>query len=285
VSKRSPAATLVVAAVLFSLMAVVAKLAAARLPGPEVAFVRMAVGLVGCAVARLRIPMRARNKVGLFMRGAYGGAAVLLYFIAIAHLPVGIATLLNYTAPVFTAIYAALFLGEAVTAGTLGALALTTVGVGLVIAGMAPPGSLGLGPWQLTGIASAILSGAAVATIRQVRKTDGSWEIFAAFCLAGALIAAPPALASWVSPTTAEWAALVGVGLLSLVAQLLLTHALRYVRAAVAGVIVQLTPATSLLIGWLFLGEKLAGLALAGAALTLVGVSVGTYLASVAPSD
>ena len=49
-SKRSPAATLVVAAVLFSLMAVVAKLAAARLPGPEVAFVRMAVGLVGCAL-------------------------------------------------------------------------------------------------------------------------------------------------------------------------------------------------------------------------------------------
>ena len=284
-SRRSPAATLVVAAVLFSLMAVVAKLAARRLPGPEVAFVRMAVGLVGCAVARLRIPMRARNKLGLFMRGAYGGAAVLLYFIAIAHLPVGVATLLNYTAPVFTAIYAALFLGEAVTAGTLGALALTTVGVGLVIAGMAPPGSLGLGRWQMVGIGSAMLSGAAVATIRQVRRTDGSWEIFAAFCLAGALIAAPPALAGWVAPTAGEWATLVGVGLLSLVAQLLLTHALRYVRAAVAGVIVQLTPAVSLLLGWLFLGEQLGGLALAGAALTLVGVSIGTYLASVAPSD
>ena len=283
-SRRSPAATLVVAAVLFSLMAVVAKLAARRLPGPEVAFVRMAVGLVGCAVARLRIPMRARNKLGLFMRGAYGGAAVLLYFIAIAHLPVGVATLLNYTAPVFTAIYAALFLGEAVTAGTLGALALTTVGVGLVIAGMAPPGSLGLGRWQMVGIGSAMLSGAAVATIRQVRRTDGSGD-FAAFCLAGALIAAPPALAGWVAPTAGEWATLVGVGLLSLVAQLLLTHALRYVRAAVAGVIVQLTPAVSLLLGWLFLGEQLGGLALAGAALTLVGVSIGTYLASVAPSD
>ena len=63
------------------------------------------------------------------MRGAYGGAAVLFYFIGIAHLPVGIATLLNYTAPVFTAIYAALFLGEAITRATLGALALTSVGV------------------------------------------------------------------------------------------------------------------------------------------------------------
>ena len=200
--KKSPAATLVVAALLFSVMALVAKVAARRLPGPEVAFVRMLVGLLGCAVARLRVPMRARNKLGLFLRGAYGGAAVLLYFIAIAHLPVGVATLLNYTAPVFTALYAALFLGEAVTAGTVGALGMTTLGVALVIAGTAPPGALGLGRWQLAGIASAMLSGAAVATIRQVRKTDGSWEIFTAFCLAGVVIAAPPALAAWVAPTS-----------------------------------------------------------------------------------
>ena len=43
--------------------------------------------------------MRANNKLGLLLRGAYGGAAVLFYFLGIAHLPVGIATLLNYTAP------------------------------------------------------------------------------------------------------------------------------------------------------------------------------------------
>jgi drug/metabolite transporter (DMT)-like permease len=285
VLKKSPAAALIAAALLFSLMALAAKVAARRLPGPEVAFVRMLVGLAGCAVARLRVPMRAHNKLGLFMRGAYGGAAVLLYFMAIAHLPVGVATLLNYTAPVFTALYAALVLREAVTGGTLGALALTTVGVALVIAGTAPPGTLGLGRWQLVGIGSAMLSGAAVATIRQVRKTDGSWEIFAAFCLAGALIAAPPALAAWVAPHAGEWAALIGVGMLSLMAQLLMTHALRYVRAAVAGVIAQLTPAVSMLLGWLFFGERLGGLAVAGATLTLVGVSVGTYLAAAAPSD
>jgi hypothetical protein len=33
------------------------------------------------------------------------------------------------------------------------------------------------------------------------------------------------------------------------------------------------------------LGEKVGGLALAGTAITLAGVSVGTYLASAAPSD
>jgi drug/metabolite transporter (DMT)-like permease len=284
--RRPPAAAaLVTAALVFALMAVLAKVAARRIPGPEVAFVRFAVGLVAFAIASRRVRMRANNKLGLVLRGAYGGAAVLLYFLAIAHLPVGIATLLNYTAPVFTAIYAALFLGEAVTPATIGALGLTTAGVALVIGGTAPPGSLGIGPWQLCGVASAMLSGAAVATIREVRRTDGSWEIFAAFCIAGAAITAPPAFAAWVKPNAFEWALLLGVGLSSLVAQLLMTHALRYVRAAVGGVIAQLTPVASLAVGWALFGDRMASLALAGAALTLAGVSLGTYLAAGRPAD
>jgi drug/metabolite transporter (DMT)-like permease len=229
--------------------------------------------------------MHARNKLGLFLRGAYGGAAVFFYFLGIAHLPVGIATLLNYSAPVFTAMYAAAFLGEAISLATLGALALTTVGVVLVIWGTAPAGSFGFGRWQLVAVLSAMLSGAAVATIREVRKTDGSWEIFAAFCAAGAAIAVVPALASWVRPTPREWLLLVAVGITSVVGQLLMTHALRYVRAAVGGIIAQLTPVTSLALGWALLGDRIGVLAAAGAVLTLAGVSVGAYLAAGREAD
>jgi drug/metabolite transporter (DMT)-like permease len=274
------AAALAAAALAFAAMALATKLAAARLPGPEIAFVRFLIGLAACALAATRVRMRARNKLGLFMRGAYGGSAVLFYFLAIAHLPVGVATLLNYTAPVFTAIYAAAFLGETITRPTRGALALTTVGVVMVMLGTAPPGGITLGPWQLVGLLSAMLSGAAVATIREVRQTDGSWEIFAAFCLAGAAISMGPALASWVAPRPAEWLLLAVVGLTSVIGQLLMTHALRYVRAAVGGIIAQLTPVTSLALGWVMFGDRIGGLALAGAVLTLVGVSVGAYLAA-----
>jgi drug/metabolite transporter (DMT)-like permease len=284
--RRPPAvAALVAAALAFAAMALATKVAAARLPGPQIAFVRFLVGLAACAVARTRIRMRANNKLGLLMRGAYGGAAVLFFFIGIAHLPVGIATLLNYTAPVFTAIYAAAFLGESITRTTLIALALTSVGVGLVMVGTTPPGALVLDRWELAGVLSAILSGAAVATIREVRKTDGSWEIFTAFCIAGAAICAIPAARGWVAPARAEWFILLIIGLTSVLGQLLMTHALRYVRAAVGGVIAQLTPVTSLALGWLVLGDRIGGMALAGAALTLVGVSVGGYLATGRAAD
>mgnify|MGYP001076925460 CR=1 FL=1 len=113
-----------------------------------------------------------------------------------------------------------------------------------------------------------------------MRKTDGSWEIFAALCFGGALVTAGPTAARWVAPSPVEWTAIVGVGLLSLVAQLLLTYALRFVRAAVAGIIAMFTPVAALTMGWIFLGESIAGLALVGAAVTLAGVSWGAYQAS-----
>jgi drug/metabolite transporter (DMT)-like permease len=284
--KRPPATVaLISAALVFAAMALATKVAAARLPGPQIAFVRFLIGLGACAVARTRVRMQARNKLGLFLRGAFGGAAVLCFFLGIAHLPVGIATLLNYTAPVFTAVYAALFLGESITRTTLGALALTTVGVAMVMVGTAPAGSFVLGRWQLVGVLSAMLSGAAVATIREVRKTDGSWEIFAAFCAAGAAICVVPAVRDWIAPTPREWLVLMVVGLTSVVGQLLMTYALRYVRAAVGGIIAQLTPVTSLALGWAILGDRIGGLALAGAVLTLAGVSVGGYLAAGRQAD
>jgi drug/metabolite transporter (DMT)-like permease len=273
-------ALLVLASLLFAVMAVLAKKVASRLPGPEVAFVRFCIGLLACVVASTQIRLKANNKWGLLMRGGFGGGAVLLYFLAIEHLQVGIATLLNYTAPVFTAVYAVAFLGELVTPATFGALGLTTIGVGLVLTGMAPPGSFGIGTWQCVGIGSALLSGAAVATIREVRKTDGSWEVFAAFCVGGGLMTALPTAAGWVRPTSLEWGALLVIGLISVVAQLLLTYALRFVTAAGAGIIIQLTPVAALTLGWVLFEERMAGVAVLGAAITLAGVSWGAYLAS-----
>jgi drug/metabolite transporter (DMT)-like permease len=287
--KRAARSALLVAiaAVLFALMAIVAKQAAARLPGPEVACVRFLVGLAMVGVVATRRRLRAHNWRGLFLRGAFGGAAVLCYFLAIEHLPVGFATLLNYTAPVFTALWAAIFLREPIGRAAVGALAVTTAGVALVIVGQrenAPPGTYGFGPWQLVGVLSAVLSGAAVATIREVRRTDGSWEIFASFCVVGALVTGVPAAPRWVTPTGAEWGWLAAVGLISVVAQIMMTYALRDVRAALTGIIMQLTPVAAIVLGALLFGERAHGLQIAGAAVTLVGVSWGGWIASAPPS-
>ena len=285
---RRPAAVatalMTAAALLFSVMALLAKASASRIPGPEVAFVRFVCGLVAVALAATRLRLRTHNWRGLFLRGLFGGTAVLCYFLAIEHLDVGLATLLNYTAPVFTALFAWLFLGEAIGPGTFVALVVTTAGVALVIVGRAPPGATVLGGWPLVGILSSVLSGAAVATIRQVRKTDGAWEIFCAFCLLGALFTGIPTARHWVTPAARDWPLLVAMGVTAVAAQLMMTQALRDLPAAAAGVLFQLTPVATLLLGRLLYGERSRPTAIVGAVVTIAGVGWGAWLAASRPA-
>ncbi len=283
----SALAILAFSSLAFALMATVAKAASVRLPGPQVAFVRFLFGLGACAAISLRRPLRPQNRIGLFWRGVFGGSAVLLYFVTIEHLPVGIATLLNYTAPVFTAVWAALFLGEPLDSASVAALATATAGVVLVSLGVSRGSPLGAAHWIVVGGLSAVLSGAAVAVIRQVRKTDGAWEIFAAFCAAGALITGVPAVRGWIAPSPREWWLLAAVGATAVVAQMGLTWSMRYVRAAPAGIVQQLTPVGALALGWLVYGDRISPLSALGAALALGGVSWGAWHISrdVLPED
>ncbi|HYS10877.1 MAG TPA: DMT family transporter [Myxococcales bacterium] len=282
----SALAVLALCSLLFGVMAVIAKAASLRLSGAQVGFVRFLFGLAACAAVSVRRPLRARNMTGLVLRGAFGGAAVLCYFLCIEHLPVGIATLINYTAPVFTAVWAALFLREPLDAPSIGALAVATCGVVLVSLGTSrSTGAAGL--WLVVGAFSAMLSGAAVAVIRQVRKTDGAWEIFASFCVGGTLICGIPAVRGWVAPTAREWALLAAVGASSVVAQVGFTWSMRYVRAAPSGIILQITPVATLALGWLIYGDRISQLSALGAALALTGVSWGAWHISrdVLPED
>src|SRR5262249_48595947 len=172
---------------------------------------------------------------------------------SIEHLPVGLATLLNYTSPIFTVLWAALFLGERVGPLAIAALGVTTFGVALVVKG--DLGALALGPWVLVGILGSVLSGAAVATIREVRRSDGPWEIFASFCIVGALVTGPFAARRWVHGGLREWGLMLAVGIFALTGQVLMTWSLRYLKVGIAGIIMQLTPVCALVLGWLILGE------------------------------
>ena len=280
--RPAPSATLVlsISALGFAAMAAFAKLAAARVPGPEVALIRFVLGTLVCLAWHQRRPLRARNLRGLAVRALFGGSAVYCYFLSIEHLPVGIATLLQYTAPAFTALWAAIFLGERTGPRVLLALALALGGVALLVVGQSPPGDPALfNRWELVGLCGAVLSGAAVATIRALRRSDGAWEIFAAFNLGGALLTLGPSVQRWVWPSGGEWALLLAVATLSVGAQLGMTWALRWIKASVAGLLMQLTPVSALAIGALAFGERIHPLAWVGVAVTLAGVSAGAWLA------
>jgi drug/metabolite transporter (DMT)-like permease len=275
----SGAVALVGSALLFAAMALFAKAASHGIPGTQVAFVRSVFGLAVCSLVAIRRPFVGRNKWGLFWRGLTGAVAVSFYFLGIEHLPVGIATLLNYTAPVFTAWWSGLLLATRPDRRTLGALGLTTVGLCFVLRGQSAPETLSISGWHIVGLLGAIASGLSMALIGELRKTDGAWEIFAAFSLACMLVTSPIALTRWVHPSPRAWLLLAGMGVFSVSAQVLMTWAMRFVSATLAGVINQLTPVASLLVGWFLFAEHFGMITAIGICLTLCGGAFGAYLA------
>lgn len=265
---------LVCSATLFGAMAFTAKLASARIGGAQMATVRFLIHLIPI----LFIPRlwRASLQFGrvdlLFYRGVFGGLAVLLYFLTIEHIPVGMATLLNYTAPVFSGFFAAMFIGESVRPRVVIPLTVAFAGIFLVVRGSSGPGGMGISRWALAGLGSAILSGAAVTSLRVARRTEGSWPIFASLSIFGVLATAPFAILHWKTPLLSDWVLLGLIGLFSIGAQLTMTHAYRWVETVTAGVISQLAVIISMVLGAVWLGERPTAMTLLGSILTLSGV-------------
>lgn len=270
-------------AMLFGGMAFAAKMASARLSGAEVAMIRFATGLLPVIfVPRWRRSALTWQRLDLLAyRGFFGGLAVLCYFIAIEHINVGVATLLNYTAPLFSGLFSMYFLREHISPKVLIPTPVALAGVFLVVRAHAAPGELlGFGRWELIGAASALFSGAAVTAMRAARRGENSWAVYTSFCLLGTLLTAPLAIATWKNPTADEWVSLAATSVFAIGAQLLLTFSLRWVDAMTVGVISQLAVVVAMILGATLLHERVTPLAVVGAALSIGGVVGVVYVTS-----
>jgi drug/metabolite transporter (DMT)-like permease len=283
------------AGVLFGLSAVLAKLASrgalvggqaapvamsggqvtpVAMSGGQVTLVRFLVGLAAVGLLFVVRPGTFRPvRYGLLAtRGLFGGVAALLYFLSIALIPAGEATLLNNTFPIWAVLISFFLLGERPTFHLAIALLIASVGVFLVLGG----GELtfGLGTGELLGIASAAFGGAAVTSIRALRATDNAPTIFLAMSLGGVLVSLPFGFAAWPHEAT-PWLAAGGVGLVAFLAQLLMTEAYGALSVAEAALWQQLTPIASF--AWaLSIGETLTGWTTVGVLLGIAGVIYGS---------
>ncbi|HNZ95938.1 MAG: DMT family transporter [Acidobacteria bacterium] len=274
------------AAISFGVMAFATKLATAELSGAEVAFLRFILMLLPLALvpSLLRRALVFERLDLLLYRGVFGGLAVLLYFLAIEHVPVGLASLLNHSSPVWAVLFATLFLGERLTWRRLLPLGMALSGLALVVSShLQGNGGPRLGFWAGVGFVSAMLSGAAVAAIRAARRTEGSWAVYGSFSLFGLLATAPLGLWQWRTPSLRAWVYLVIVGVSSVAAQLLMTHAYRWVDNLRAGVFTPISPVVALLLGAVILGEPVTVWSLLGTALALAGV-VATVMDGARPA-
>jgi drug/metabolite transporter (DMT)-like permease len=264
------------AGVLFGLSAILAKLATrgpGGMTGAQATTVRFAFGLLFVlTLFRLRPgTFQPRRPWLLAARGLFGGLAAVLYFVAIARIPPGEATLLNNTFPIWAVIVSFFVLRERPTFHLAVALAVASTGVYLVLGG--GRGAVHLGAGQAIAIASAGFGGLAVTTIRALRATVNAPTVFFAFAIGSLAVSLPFAGGAW--PTTpAPWLAAAGVGVVAFAAQLLMTQAYGELSVPEAALWQQLTPIASY--GWsLTIGERITPWTVAGVLLGTAGVVHG----------
>ena len=176
---RGPGAMLL-SALLFALMGALVKSAARdHVPAAETTFLRFAVGLATCVLLDRAgiIRLEFHRKGLLVVRGLFGGVSALLFFLAVAHTTLARATLLSNTFVIFSALFSALFLRERLRPGGMVALAVAVAGVAVVTGTRFSE----VNPGDAVALLGGLLGGIAVTSIRELRKTESFYAIFASF--------------------------------------------------------------------------------------------------------
>jgi drug/metabolite transporter (DMT)-like permease len=279
------------ASVLFSVNATVSKLVLQHgLSSVQLVSIRSAGAalllLAFTALTRPRaLKVSARELLFLAAYGICGIAMVQwLYFVAIARMPVGVALLLEYTAPLMVALWVRFAQGEQVRSRVWGALAMCLGGLALVAQiwrGLTLDG---------VGVLAALGAAAALATYylmgeRGLGRRDPvslmAW-IFAFSALLWAVVepwwSFP--FGALANPVPMPWGAHLPVGVLTAWIVLLGTVtafglvllAVGRVGPARVGILGMLEPVGSGLVAWWVLSEGLRPVQLVGGAVVLVGI-------------
>lgn len=271
---------LVGAALLFSLMSVQVKLAGKTLPVEMLVLARGVVTLVMSYVwlRKLGIPMWGNDKRLLILRGVFGLGGLACFFFAVTELPLAEVTVIHYLNPVFTTVLAALLLREVASTKLVLALAVSLAGTlfvtrpSFLVGGGTPLPLVG----SLAALGGATFSACAYVTVRKLTRRDDPHVIVFYFPLVAVPVIVPFALRAWQWPTPTGWLLLLGIGVTTQIAQVLLTKGLALVPAGRGTAIgyVQILFATTW--GLLLFGEApsvwtgVGALLIAGATVTLV---------------
>lgn len=197
---------------------------------------------------------RTAHPLKYVFRASAGVAGVALMFFAIAVIPLANATAIGFSSPIFAMIFAVLLLGERANGFRWLAAAVGFAGV-VVIAG---PDMDAFGAASLIAVAAAVCMGGEIAAIKWLSRLGDRALVMLFFGnLFGALIASVLALATWVWPGPEQWLILAATGLVAVIGQRLLLHAMALADANFVALFLYSTLLFSGLLGVLLFDEVL----------------------------
>lgn len=270
---------MLVAAFMFACMGVLVKLSAAHFSSTELVFYRSLFGvwMTYLIIRYHRLPVRTPHWRIHCWRGITGLVSLLMFFYCLTQLPLATAVSLNYTWPLFLALFSTLILKEHIHWPLIGTILLGFAGVILLLRPV-----LSEDHWiaSLMGMASGFFGALAYINVKQLGSLgESEWQVVFYFTLISTLITGAWLLFTTLSPITGHGLLLLlGTGMTATLAQLAMTRAYHKGVTLVVSSLGYSTVLFASLWGILLWNEILPPIAWLGMGLIILGGSLSGIL-------
>jgi drug/metabolite transporter (DMT)-like permease len=221
-------------------------------------------------------PVRTRRIPLHLARNLIHYAGQYCWFLALALIPIAQVIAIEFTMPLWTALLAAAFLGERLSASRIAAVVLGLIGI-VVIMG---PGVASFSAGQAAALAAAMLLGSAIIITKALTRSDSALTIIFYMFLIQTVIGLPLAISVWAWPPQALWPWVVVVGVAGSLSHFCLAKAISLADATVVVPMDFLRVPLSALAGWLLYGEGVTVWLALGSTLILAGNAVNLWRAA-----
>jgi drug/metabolite transporter (DMT)-like permease len=206
--------------------------------------------------------------------------AQLCWFFALTLIPIGQVVAIEFTMPIWTAILAAMFLGERMTVWKIVAIVLGIVGVIVIVR----PATGEVNPGQLIALAAAVGFGVSVAMVKSLTRTEHSVAIIFWMLVIQSAAGLFPALYVWTWPPAHVWGWVVVIAFCGTFSHYCMARAMLHADATVVIPMDFLRVPLTAAVGWLVYAERLDLFTVLGAALILAGNLLNLRATNPAPA-
>jgi len=252
-----------------------------RVPAGEAAFIRYIFGTLMLLPVFVRIFSGAIKVYAwrtLTIRGVCHGFGVILWFYAMARIPIADVTALGYLTPVLVTLGAAIFFKETLHLRRIAAVVFGLIGVMIILR----PGYIAISAGQVAQLVATPLFAISILMTKQLTTKESHSVIVAILSLVCTITLFPIALTQWITPTPSELLLLALTAVFATLGHYTMTRAISLAPLAVLQPVgfLQLLWAT-LMGAWLF-SETIDLYVIAGGAILVLSTTYIAHRESVA---
>ena len=266
---------------MFVAVTAVVKHIGSDVPAAQAAFLRYVLGLVfllPMIKPILAAHLTGRQKKLFWARGAVHTLAVILWFFAMARIPIAEVTAMNYLSPVYVSLGAALFLGEKLPPRRLAAVIMALIGAMIILR----PGMKEVEIGHLAMLGTAVFFAAGYLIAKQLSGEVSAAVVVGMLSITVTVGLAPFAAAVWITPTLEQLGWLFLVACFATAGHYSMTLAFAAAPLTVTQPVTFLQLVCAVLLGAVVFSEAVDGWVVFGGAVIMASVTFITWREAVA---